>query len=865
VRGRRNGERDDRRAAPLTFATLFSTLVLGHARGNALRAAVTLFAVALGVAISLAIDLANATAVSSFASSVNLVSNQVNLQVLGVDRGFDERALLRVRAIDGVRAASPAIEDAIVVGSRAGDPFSGEILRVLGVDLLQPPDFAAAVVPIDPYVLVGERGVIVSERVAREHRLRVGGPLDGLYGDRPIRLRVAGILPSAAGRVDSSVAFVDIVTAQELFAKVGRLDRIDCVVEPARLSATLRDVAAILPPGARAIAPATRTAEIRRMLRSFQLNLAALSYIALLVGMFLIYNTVAISVVQRRPEIGTLRAVGASKRSILWVFLSEGVLFGLLGSALGLALGAFLAQFSLAAVTRTVDELYVGTHADRVSYEPLLFAKAFLIGIVAAAVSAAVPALDAAAAPPAVATRAAGYERRQVRGGGLLALCGIALLACAVVAAQAPALGGVPVFGYVSGVAIIFGAALCMPLAIGAVARAARAATARFSAEGELGAVNLGAARWRNGVATSSLMVAIAMMVSVAILIGSFRATIVAWANDTLKADLFVRPVGLADASYDARFSPNLVARVRALPGVADVETFRAISLPFRGTVTTLGATDFATFGRRPRLRFLGHVDVAALARTAPGTLQVVVSEPFATRFGATVGDVIPLDTPSGRSTLRIAAVYNDYSSDAGFVLLDSRTFARLYRDDSVNSLAIYARPGVDLYALRTALLRSVLPRRVDVETNRELRALVVAIFNRTFAITYALYGISITIAVLGVVSTLFALVLERRREIGLLRYVGLSTAGVRRMVYFEAGYIGATGGAAGVGVGILLSLLLIFVINRQAFGWLIELHMPYAFLAQAFGMVIIAALLAGIYPARVAASIRTSDAVRTE
>ena len=354
-------------------------------------------------------------------------------------------------------------------------------------------------------------------------------------------------------------------------------------------------------------------------------------------------------------------------------------------------------------------------------------------------------------------------------------------------------------------------------------------------------------------------------MVSVAILIGSFRTTVVAWADETLRADLFVRPLGLADASTDSRFSPRLAATIAALPGVAAVDTFRAITIPFRGSLTTLAATNLAAVAVRHKLRLLGGADDAALARSLPNSDRVLVSEPFATRFGVRAGDRLRLDTPSGPVDFEVAALYNDYSSDGGIVILDSNTFTKLFHDDSLNSLAIYATPGTDLQALRSRVIRSVLPSRIDVETTRELRALVVAIFNRTFAITYALYIISIAIAVLGIVTTLFALVLERRREIGLMRYLGLRASEVRSMILYEAAYIGALGGASGIAVGILLALLLIFVINRQAFGWLIELHVPWEFLAASFVLVIVAALLAGLYPARVAARVRTADAVRTE
>jgi putative ABC transport system permease protein len=854
---------------------LWRALVAGHLRTNRLRSLVTLAAVCLGVAISLAIDLANATAVDSFASSVNVVANRVNLQVLGVGRGFDERTLLRVQDVGGVQYASPTIEDSVVVGARADDPFSGEILRVLGVDLLRPlprVDERRADVPdafrsssADPYELIGGRGAIVSQRVVQRYHLRAGGTLEALAGDRPVRLRVSAILPAQLAGLDSSVVFVDVATAQELFNKLGRLDRIDLVVEPSRLAGVRAAIARVIPPGTRVVEPTVRTGEIRRMLRSFQLNLAALSYIALLVGMYLIYNTVAISVVQRRPEIGTLRALGATRRQIFTIFLAEGALFGALGALLGLALGSALAQFSVGAVARTVDTLYVGTHADRVIYDPLVLAQAFVAGVLFATLAALFPALEAAATPPALAMRQQSAEPHGKRPGVGLALAGALLLALAYLATFAPALDGIPVFGYLAGLLIIFGASLCLPLAIAGVAAAGSALASRRSPAGRLGALNLGSSVRRNSVAVAALMVAIGMMVSVAILIGSFRTTVIAWADETLRADLFVRPLGLSDASYEAHFSPAVAAKVSRVPGVAAVDTFRAISIPFRGSLTTLGAADFASLSQRNKLRFLGGADVAALARTLPGSEQVVVSEPFATRFGVKTGDVLPLDTPSGLVRFRVAAIYNDYSSDAGVMIADSRTYARLYHDDSIDSLAIYAAPGADLQNLRTRVIRSVLPLRIDVQTTRELRALVVAIFNRTFAITYALYIISIAIALLGVVTTLFALVLERRREIGLLRYLGLTARDVRRMVLYEAAYIGGLGGLSGIATGILLALLLIYVINRQAFGWLIELHMPYDFLAEAFVLVVATALVAGLYPARVASRIRTAEAVRAE
>ena len=853
---------------------LLRALVLAPLRANLLRTLVTLVAVALGVALGLAIDLANATAIASFASSVDVVSNRVTLQVLGLGDGFDERALLRVQAVPGVDLAAPAIEDAVEIPAR-GDPFGGEVLRVLGVDLLRalpgvagsagatPGDPSAA--PVDAWQLVNGHGALVSAVLAARHQWRVGTVVRALAADRTVTLRIAGVAPTGTVRVDSSVVFVDVATAQELFDKIGRLDRIDCVVAPARVAAVQRAIAAVLPLGARVIRPATRTGEIARMLQSFRLNLEALASIALLVGMYLIYNAVAISVVQRRAEIGTVRALGATRGAVFRTFLAEGALVGVAGSLVGLAVGAALARLAVGAVSRTVDALYVGSHADGVLYTPLPFVVAFLLGVLASVAAAALPALDGASTPPAIAMRAQGYERRRRGLAPRTALVGAGCLVLAALCTRLPALDGIPVFGYLAGLLIIAGGSLFAPSAVLAAARVGRALGARRPIVA-LAAANLGGAPVRMAVAVASLAIAIAMMVAVGVLVASFRTTVVEWANETLRADLFVRPLALGDASTDARFSPGVVRAIARVPGVANVSTFRGVTIPYQGRLTTLGALDLAQLGHAgPQLRLLGGADAAQLARTLPGTMRVLISEPFASKFGVGVGDRIALPTPSGTARFTVAAVYNDYSSDAGFVLVDRRTFVRLFHDDAVNSVAIDAVAGVDLARLRTSVYRAVAPHRVLIETNRELRALVIDVFDRTFAITYALDVIAIAIAVLGVVSTLFALVLERRRELGILRYLGLTTGGVRATVLTEAAGIGLLGGGLGVAIGLVLALLLIFVINRQAFGWLIELHVPVAFLGETLLLVLIAAVVAGLPPARIAARIRTADAVRSE
>jgi putative ABC transport system permease protein len=848
---------------------LLRALVGGYIRANAIRAAITFIAIALGVAIAFAVDLANGTAIASFAQSVNVVANHVNLQVLGEGRGFDERALLRVEHQDGVQSASPAIEGELAIGASANAFEGGELLHVIGVDVTRGAVPAAASRAAgslnDLNRFINGGGIYVSPRIAAEYHLHAGSPLRGFAGAHPVTLYVDGIIPRDAG-ADSSVAFVDIATAQEVFARIGRLNRIDCIVDPARLTPVKRALERSLAPDARIIEPRVRTAELQSLLRSFELNLGALAYVALLVGMYLIYNAVAISVVQRRAEIGTLRALGTTRLQIFGVFVAEGVLFGFAGSLAGLLLGAFLARFSVAAVSQTVSTLFVGTHADNVVFTASAALKAFGFGVLLAAVSAIVPALEAAATQPARTMRSgAVFERHVPQIAQGVAVGGVIVLVLAAAAAFAPPIDGLPLFGYISALLAIAGASLLTPSALALSLRPLRSAVRHGAPSVSIALRSMTATRGRLAVAIASLMVAVAMMVAIATMVGSFRATVVAWADETLAADLYVGTPGQADASYQGYFTPAAIRRIERVPGVEAVDTYRGFNVPFRGRIVQLGATDFNLTTTPRKLRFVGRVDVPRLVRVMPEGDNAIVSDPFVNRFRLGPGDTFTFATPSGTRTFHILGEYNDYSTSAGTFMMARQTFERLYRDDTVDAVAVYAKPGIPLGFLRSRIIRAARPLAVTITTNRELRTYVVQVFDRTFAITNALYAISIIIAVLGVMSTLIALVLERRPEIALLRYLGFRTAQVRQMILAQAAIVGLLAGVTGIALGIVLAILLIYVINRQSFGWLIQLRWPWAFFAESIALVVIAALLAAIVPSNLAARIKTAEALRAE
>jgi len=847
---------------------LFRTLILRGWWSDPLRALTTLLAVALGVALVLAIDLANAASVDAFAESVNLVSHRVNLQILALTDGFDEHLYPPLLDDPAIRSAEPVLEAELTLSPKSGDPFSGEVLHVLGTDLAQPLPVAQAdgthrEPSIDTISLLQGDGALISPLLAQRLHVRRDQRLCGLVGDRRRCLQIAGVLPRAIVGVDSSVVFVDIATAQEMTGRIGRLDRIDLEVEPTQLEGVRRRLAARLPPSARVLTPQSRDGEIQRMLASFALNLDALAAIALLVGGFLLFNTVTFSVVRRRKEIGILRASGLSRRGVLALFLGEGAMFGALGGACGLLLGAAMARLTIAAVGHTVASIYVSSHNDALTLTPLPFCKAWLLGLFVALLATLGPACEAALQPPVGAIRTAGVERRRPRLVGWAAGGAVLLAFGAAAAMQAPRIADLPILGYFGGVLAIFAGVGVVPLCIERLVIAVRRCAAR-SVPILLAATSIEAAQRRTSIAVASLLTALAMVTSITILVASFRTTVVAWTHDTLRADLYLRPLGYREAG-STLFSPDAVPRLQRLPGLSDLNTFRSVTIPFRDRLTSLAATEFAAVAQHRQLRFLTPVDLAVLCARMQRFSVAVVSQPFAERFAIHVGDAITVPTPTGALRLSVAAIYNDYSSDGGVAMIDRSLFVRRFRSTAVNSIALYALPTTDLWRLRSEAVRALAPLRVDISTTRELRAYVTTVFDRTFAITSALEGITSIVAMLGVVGTLFALVLEQRREIGMLRMLGLSRTGVRMLLLIEAALIALLAGVVGLAVGLALAYDLVRVIDPQTFGWWIEMTIPWGHLFGFLLCFICVTALAGLIPAQWVARLTTGESLREE
>lgn len=849
---------------------LFYTFIVRPLWSDKLRTLLSVTAVALGIAAVVAIQLADRSAIASFQESVTQITGRANLSIAGL-APFGEELL--PRAYEAFAGRQSEVELSPVVEGVAVEAESREALDVLAVDLAT--DRAVRDTAVegirsvrDMLLLLTDPGsLLVGCRFAARHRLRPGSVVSLIVNDRRRAFRVRGILsetgPGAA--LAGNIAVMDIAAGQLLFGRLGRLDRIDLVVPAEQLDDARRRLAPLLPPGVKLERSQARGEQVEKMLRAFRLNLSALSLVSLIVGAFLIYNTVAVSVVRRRPEVGALRAVGATRGRVMRLFLAEAVLLGLAGSALGIGVGRLLANQALALVAGTVNSLWFPLVPSPVHLDWRLAAVALAIGAGVALLSAVLPAREAAAVEPAQAVRRGAHEHlRQLRR-NRDAAAGLVALVAAYGLARLPALDSRPLFGYGAAILLVGGFALLMPLAMTGLSRVASAALGRMnSVAGLLAARSLSASLGRASVLAMALATAIAMMASVAIMVTSFRRTVDFWAAQTFRADLFIRSAGASGGRLpQATIDPLAIQAIAATPGVAAVDAFRAVEITFRGNPAFVACGDWDVLRRYGNLMFLDGRRAGEVMRPAPGL--VVISEPFSLGNQVRQGDTILLPTPAGDRPFRVAGVYYDYTSDRGYAVMDRSDWLRYGGGPEATSLAVYLQPGADAERVRQTLSQRTASRALLITLNRELKANVMRIFDRTFAITWVLEAIAIAVAVLGIANALLALVLERRRDLGILRYLGASGRQLRRLVVFEAALLGLLACAAGLLLGVALSLVLIYVINRQSFGWTIQFSLPVGFLALATLAIYAVTCLSALFPARQAARIDPVDAVLVE
>jgi putative ABC transport system permease protein len=841
---------------------LFYRLMIRPLASEPVRTALTVLAIALGVAVVVAIQLAGNAAAGSFRSSMETLAGGNDIEIVAAG-GVPEEVMGALSALPYPVRWSARIESyAVIEDTKQAIPLLGLDLIAKGQEGQATGSSFALGSPEEALKYLGD---YTSIWVGQSTGWNTGRRVRLLINDQVQEYTVRGVYPDANG--NASAIVMDIAAAQRALNRFGRVDRILAKVsQSAALEEWQRRFQEVVPAGVEVRLAGSGTEQNHRMLAAFRWNLQLLSYIALVVGAFLIYNTISVSVVRRRAEIGIVRALGGSRPIILNAFLGEAASFGLLGALLGLPLGRLMASGAVKLMSATVDALYVSSQPGSIALNGMSVMIALVAGVGVAVASAYSPAREAALVPAAeaMARGRREYITRVHKTRDLWWAIGLAT--GAALASRAPAIAGKPLLGYLATLLLIAASALAIPAFVDVVARFFSRTFGKFlGVESVLASRSLSASLRRTSVLVGALSTAIAMVTSVGIMVGSFRETVLLWMGDQLPADLYMRPAGDPSADRHPTIASELADRVAALPGVAAVDRLREYEISFEGMPAELGSVELRVLRSYHKADFLsGRATNEVLAELRDSN-KVIVSEPFASKHHLRAGDSIALPLGTAKVAFRVADIFYDYSSERGVILMDRDTALKYLPDPAPSNLAVYVAPESSLETVRAEIQKASAGHRVLIFSNRDLRGEALRIFDRTFAITYALEAVAVIVAVMGVAGALLALVIDRRRELGLLRFLGAAAGQIRKLILLEAGLLGVLATVAGVALGFVLSLVLIFVITKQSFGWTIRFHWPVEVMLGALIVVYAATVLAGLYPASVAVALNPIEVVHEE
>ena len=835
---------------------LLSRFSLRHWRHTPWQNLLLVLILALGVGVFVAIRLANRAAVSSFQNFAGTLVGESDWIVEAPVGSLPESDLGEIRAALGSRPVRivPIVETTGGIPMAPGErsELGRETMTLLGVDLVGISNLAAERGAEGTFImrkgdfwegLAGPPRAWVSPALARR------GTLDLIVGDHQVALAVAGVIPTAPGAPPppAGLVILDLPQLQRIAGMTGRIDRIEFVVAPGpEIGARRAELGALLARLGRAgerwqvRTPGARRDTAEQMTQAFRLNLTVLSLIALLVGLYLIFQALDGAVVRRRPEIAVLRSLGLDASVVRIAWILEAATLGLAGGALGLLIGWIGAQGAVRLVGRTVNALYFASTVRSAAFLPGEAWIALGLSVGASIAAGWWPALEAASVPPAqvlVRSGAPALGSRLWRS----PLAALAAIAAGLALSRLPAValrGGArfPIAGYSAALAWIVGAGmLCaasLPLACRPLRRSGSGSAPMRVAMGHLLRPS-----GRHRLAAAAVVCAIGMSAGMAILVASFEHTVRAWVSQALQSDVYLYSAGSRSASAGSRIAP---ATWRAIAGHAGVrEAWVLSSYPLQlgtGQPTLLTGSDMAAVREHSSLPWAEAPTGDAVFDPARDEGMALVSESFSERFGKHRGDTVAVPTPAGTRTLGIAGVFSDYGNERGSVMVERSHLALWMGDDSATHLSLFVRPGVNPDALRDQL-RHEYPG-LQVFTNRTLREEILKVFRQTFSITYALEIIGILVAITGIALTMASVLLDRRDELTTLRALGFSRAEIALAASVEGLAVAAWSVACGLALSACLGWLLIHVINKQSFGWTLGFSLPWAQLAALAGAV---------------------------
>jgi putative ABC transport system permease protein len=817
-------------------------LLLFAARRARGRMALSVIGIALGVALGYGVHLVNRAAVSDVAAAVRSIAGEADLEVRGGRGGFPETLYPKIAQLPGVAVASPALE------LEVGIAGTERTLRITGLDILRAALLQPQLAMEDRYELLAPDRVLLSAGAAELLGLSKGDVLSLIVGQGTVDLKVAQVLASLRG----VSALTDIATAQWRFARLGELNRIDVRLSPGTdREELLKQISALLPAGVHASSLQNLEEASAYPSRSYRVNLNVLAMVALFTGGFLVFSAQALEVARRRGEHALLRVLGIRKSGISRLVLAEAAVLGALGAAAGLALGYALAVGAVRAAGADLGAgMFRGIYPEITASFPGMIVY-FFAGIIVAVLGALLPALDAARTPPARALKA-GDEQTLFRRIAPL-WPGLALLALGATLAQLGPVAGLPLFGYASIACLL----------VGAIALVPRLAEAVFHylplpshPPLRLALGQLRAAPGQAAVSLAAIVASFSLMAAMAIMVASFRQSVDDWLETVLPAEVYFRTTHAGDTGH---LDPGFEERVRALPEVTRADFLRS------GRILLDPARPPLVLIARDRAERAFPVVSERYERRPGDPPAVWVSEAVSDLYGFSPGKRLDLPLLGTNHSVMVAGIFRDYARQHGAVLIDRADYVALTGDRSVNDGALWLAPGTTPAAAMQALRALPGGAQLDMADPGEIREVSLRIFDRSFAVTYAMEAVAVLVGLFGLSSSLGAIVLARRREFGMLRHLGLTRAQIRTMLAAEGGLLALIGAAAGLAAGAAISLVLVYVVNRQSFHWSMELHPPYLLLTGFILLLLVLAVVTAIISGREAMGMGPVRAVRED
>ncbi|MEM7404463.1 MAG: ABC transporter permease [Pseudomonadota bacterium] len=813
--------------------------------------------VALGAAVVVAVDLASDSASRAHARALKSSSGLATHRIVGGPTGVPEGLYTRLRTDFGMRLSAPYVRTRVVLPE-----LEMRAVELLGVDLvagLELRDVGTG--DLELRALLGRpRAVLVGDELAQALSVGSGKSFEAVVAGRRVRLEALDVLPPAAdgaAQHHDGRLLADIATVQELAQQLGRLSYIDLVLSE---SSEVARLAATLPDGVTLVDIDGLHVESQQLAKAFQLNLAMMSKLALLIGVLLVYNTMTFSIIRRREQFAVLRALGVRRLELFGAVLLEALVVGIVAAVVGVGLGVGLATILLEFVARTLNDLYFAVDARAITLRSDTVLAGATLAVVGAIVAALLPAAEAAGATPARMLRRSAAEADARRLQPWLACVGLLL-----------ATGGGVLLHITTGLeaafaalfALVLGGALAVPwllvrlLPAGATAlRGLRAPLTALAVDG------VRASASRTAVAVAALTVALSATLGVGVMIDSFRTSVSDWLGMTLQADVYVSQPG---AGPRAGLPPELREAVHSDVRVRDLSYGRSATVRARHGNADLVALRFTPEGH-DGFRLLDHGSRSrAEVWKALADGAVLVSEPYARRHLVGPGSVVELLTAKGWTGFDVAAVYRDYGRERGIVLFDIDIYAQRWSDPGISSFGVYLADPAARAGFVADLNRLAQPLGIQVRSNQEIRKLSLEVFDRTFAITQVLRGVTVAVAFIGVLSALMALQLERARELAILRATGATRRQAAASVLTQTAAMGFAAALFAVPLGAIVGYVLVTAVNTRSFGWTLELQFEPALVAQAFALSIGAALLAGCFPAVRLARAPVAAALRAE